>query len=93
MQKKVTEKEIKRVIREYIERVFKSFETHKCSLTDELIDCPACGRLSSIESRTCLWRDCHFRFPDELLPPTPQELRAFFDRKKTEERIDKFLNS
>lgn len=80
----VTEGEIKRVIKEYKERVFKSFETRKFSSDDEKIDCPnpKCKSYRSIEFNksgwVCLWRICQFRFPKELMPPTPRELRKFF---------------
>lgn len=97
MEKKVTEGEIKRVVKEYIERVFKSLKTHKFSGDDERIDCPGCKSYRGIELKEngwiCLWRNCPFRFSKELMPPTPGELRAFFNRKKIEERINEFLNN
>lgn len=105
MQKKVvTEEEIKEVVKEYIERMFKLFETNTGTSTDMQIDCPRCGSYRGIEFNEkgwiCLWRSCQFRFSKELMPPTPGELRAFFNRKKIffnrkkiEERINKFLNS
>ncbi len=93
----VTEKDIKRVVKEYVERIFKSLETRQFSGDDEMIDCPQCGSYRSIECKergwTCLWENCPFRFPEELMPPTPGQLRGFYQREKIREMVDKCLNS
>ncbi len=91
------EQRIMRVVKEYMERMFKLFETCKGVSTDSRIDCPDCGRHRGVEFRIgrgewmCLWRDCYFTFPKELTPPSPDELRAWYHRQENEKIIKKFL--
>lgn len=89
------EEKIKKVVREYIERVFKLFETRWGVTTDEAIDCPQCGRHRGISLTQggwrCHWIDCNFTFPKGLTPPTPRELEVFLYQKELEKRISKFL--
>lgn len=90
------EERIKRVVKEYMERMFKLFETCKGVSTDSQIDCPDCGRHRGVEccierGWMCLWGDCYFTFPKELTPPSPDELRDWYYRQKNEKIIKKFL--
>ena len=97
MGKKVTEEEIKRVIKEYIERMFELFKTHHGVTTDSQIDCPQCGRYRGISLENgrwrCSWMDCIFTLPEEFIPPTPAELEAFYNWERIKEKIGKFLNN
>lgn len=91
-------KEIKRVIREWIERMFKFFETGECVGMHEHIDCPRCLGVREIIcwhgiGWKCGRRNCTFTFPRDLTPPSPEELKEDWERKKLEEKIKMFLKS
>lgn len=90
LKKEVTEQEIRKVVKEYIERMFKLFRTCKGVTTDEQIDCPKCGKYRGIAldrgAWRCLWLDCRYAFPKELTPPTPQQLEKFYRQKESEEK-------
>lgn len=54
------ERKIKKVVREYIERIFTSLEILQGASNDEYIDCPECGRFRAIEHQgkgfwRCVW--------------------------------------
>ena len=95
MKKLPIEQRIKRVVKEYMQRILKLVETCKVAITDDQIDCPKCGRYRCIELRPngwmCIWKDCYFTFPKELTPPSPDELRAWHYRQENEKTIKKFL--
>lgn len=91
---KDSDKEIKRVVREYIERMAKQVETGRGHIRDELIDCPQCGSYQSIEYGGMVgpggWQcvECFFTFPENLVPPIPENVRVFH---KVREKIEMFL--
>jgi len=104
--KRVSEKEIKKVVREWIERmidIFKKKETATKSISwdvaEERIDCPKCSRdrVVQFDPRRnewwCLYSNCFFTFSRELTPPGPAELEEYWKRKKLEEKIQMFLKS
>ena len=84
------EGKIKLVITEYVKRVLKSCETLQGCATDYYIDCPKCGGHRSITWNrnywACGWFGCGFRFPENLTPPSPEELEEFYRIKQKEKR-------
>ena len=92
------EEKIKLVITEYIKRVLKNCETLQGCTSDYHIDCPKCGGHRSITWRfrdwACHWSKCGFRFPENLTPPSPEELEEIYKEKQRERRtreITEFL--
>ena len=84
------EEKIKLVVREYIARVFQNRETLQGDTTDDHIDCPKCGVNRGViwkgDRWACQW-SCGFRFPENLVPPSPEELEEFYRIKQKEKRI------
>jgi len=100
MKGKVSNRKIKKVIIEYIERMYESFkEWGFCprELNPPIINCPQRGHQHTIKfDKQRGWRKCDygFTFPKNLIPPTPEELDNFFKQKEAEARfnmIDKFF--
>ncbi len=72
---------IKKVTKEYIERMFKSFRTLSGAILDHYVDCPKCGNHRCLEFISsgiwrCLYTHCRFTFPEDLIPPSPAMLEA-----------------
>ena len=82
---------IRLVITEYVKRVLKSCETLQGCATDYYIDCPKCGGHRSITWNrnywACGWFGCGFRFPENLTPPSPEELKELCKTRQEERRI------
>jgi hypothetical protein len=93
-----TEK-IKRVVREWMERVRGIHRIGVSSTSDWHIDCPKCDVPRGMDFDhdkkhwRCLWRDCQFTFPRGFEPPSLQEFEAYLDRKALDKRIEMFLDS
>jgi ribosomal protein L37AE/L43A len=86
--KSPTREEMEKVIRECIDRIINGIITNKGTSSDALIDCPKCGKSRSIEIEShspvwlCLTRECGFKFPEDLRPPSPQEIADDYRLKK-----------
>lgn len=84
------EEKIKQVITEYIKRVLKNCETLNGCTTDDHIDCPKCEAHLSIiwngNSWACQW-SCGFQFPENLMPPSPEELEEIYKARQKERRV------
>jgi hypothetical protein len=89
------EGKIKLVITEYIKRVLKNCETLNGCTTDDHIDCPKCGAHRSIiwngYSWACQWSKCGFQFPENLMPPSPEELEEIYKARQKERRIREIM--
>lgn len=92
-------KDIKKVVREWMGRMIKAhYETRTSCTSDENIDCPECGKSRAVsfyhdKGWMCVYPDCSFTFPEELMPPTPQQFEEYLNHKELERRIEKFLKS
>jgi len=90
--KEVDEKKVKRVIRNYLRSEINSI---KCkSGACNMIECPSCNHrvMEPIPDWKCLNLDCNYRFPEELTPPTPNELRDYYKKKTRERQIENLLS-
>jgi len=87
------EEKIKQVITEYIKRVLKNCETLQGCTSDYNIDCPKCGGHRSLTWNknywACGWLKCGFHFPENLTPPSPEELEEIYKAKQRERRVRK----
>jgi|GEM_PF-1568964 len=95
---KKEERAIKKVVREWMERMRRAYETRQSGSSDYDIDCPVCGGCRDISYYPDKgWqntnRDCSFTFPGHLMPPTPDEFRAYLEHEGLQQRIEMFLNS
>ncbi len=93
------EGKIKKVIKEYFERMIKSHTTREGVTTDRNIDCPnpICRCTRAIFWSGGLrgyWNKCHrcgFNFPKELTPPGPEELEEVFEARDKERRTNEII--
>lgn len=91
---------IKKVVKEYMERMFNSFKTLHGASTDEFIECPKCGSWQGLQWYEygqkvvwrCLTQNCSFILPDEFAPPNPPQLLEFYKRRELETKIKKFIS-
>lgn len=95
IKKRVSEKEIKRVVREWMERMQKAFKTELSESSDYNIDCPKCGNFRGISfyldrGWMCRRVHCSLEFPKHLMPPSPKDAKTYFAWK---EKIEMFLKS
>ena len=100
MRNNISEEEIIRAGRKYIEQKFRAFATRAAGLgqtggtTDDLIECPKCGGFIQYRTREgweCLTRRCDFSFPKELTPPSPEELERYYNFERIKKSISMFL--
>ena len=95
--KRITKSEIRKVIRGYILRMFRSFKNMEGEDTDELIQCPDCRRIMGMECSSdgwkCIGKDCCYRFPEGMDPPSPRVLRAYYNGSIAFSEIDDLLKS
>lgn len=91
------EEKVKKVIKEYFERIIKSHITREGATTDRNIDCPNCGCSRAIFWSGGLrgyWNKCHrceFNFPKELTPPGPEELEEVFKARDKKRRANEII--
>lgn len=78
-------------IKRYVDRMRQAHDTGRGVTTDSLIRCPGCDSLQGQEWNghhwRCLVRSCGYQFPEDLMPPSPGELKAYF---KKQDKIKKF---
>lgn len=87
----------RRVIKEYIKRMAKSYKTKKGVSTDKQIDCPGCGLYRGLEFRgstsggkwECLNAFCNYKIPPEIVPPNPYEFNEIMKLKERTDFIEK----
>lgn len=96
-EQRIAKREIRKVIREYILRMFRSFKNLEGESTDELIQCPSCRRIMGMECGPngwkCIGKDCCYRFPEGMEPPSPRVLRAYYNGSIAFSEIDDLLKS
>ena len=91
------EGKIRKVIKEYFERIIKSHTTREGVTTDKHIDCPKCGCNRAIFWSGGLrgywnkcWK-CGFEFPKELTPSGPEELEEVLEAIDKERRANEII--
>ncbi len=93
------EEKVKKVIKEYFERIIKSHITREGVTTDKNIDCPNCGCSRAIfwsGGQRGYWNKCHqcgFNFPKELTPSGPEELEEILEIKDKERRRNEVVRT
>ncbi len=103
----VSEKKIRLVVCEYINRVKSLFLRNLMPNKNDrdcFIDCPGCEKEKSLQCHTsptgavgwyCVWSGCTFQFTPDLIPPSPEELASVFLYEEVlalKQRVDSFLD-